>query len=65
MPVMDGAALSPRQSQVDRPPIEVPGVANLLLAGDAVAAPGASGEIAMASGMIAAKNARVCSGRGG
>ncbi len=51
LPIIDGAALTTRQSLVDRPSVEAPQVENLFLAGDSVAVPGASGEIAVASGI--------------
>jgi phytoene dehydrogenase-like protein len=61
---MDGAALSPKQSVLDRPGIAVPGIENLFLAGDCVAAPGASGEIALGSGIEASlKVAQFLGGR--
>lgn len=55
LPVVDGAALTIKQSVLDRPGIAAPGIANLFFAGDCVAAPGASGEIALRSGMEAAE----------
>lgn len=55
LPIIDGAALTHKQSLEDRPGIEAPGIENLFLAGDSVAAPGASGEIAVASGIKVAE----------
>jgi len=63
--IIDGVCLSPRQSIVDRPGIAVPGIENLFLAGDCVAAAGASGEIALASGMEASLKAAQFLGKGG
>lgn len=64
VPIMDGAALSPKQSILDRPGIAVPGIENLFLAGDCVAAPGARGEIALGSGIEASlKVAQFLGGR--
>jgi phytoene dehydrogenase-like protein len=51
--IIDGVCMSPKQSIVDRPGVAVPGIENLFLAGDCVAAPGASGEIALGSGIEA------------
>jgi phytoene dehydrogenase-like protein len=51
LPVIDGAALTSKQSMPDRPAIQAPGIPNLFFAGDIVAVPGASGEIALRSGI--------------
>lgn len=51
LPVVDGAALTPKQSILDRPPVQAPGIENLFFAGDSVAVSGASGEIALRSGI--------------
>jgi len=55
LPIIDGVALTHKQSILDRPGIEVPGVENLFLAGDCVAVQGASGEIAVGSGIKASE----------
>ncbi len=55
LPVIDGAAITHKQSREDRPRVEIPEVENLFLAGDGTATPGVSGEIAVASGILAAE----------
>jgi len=64
MPVMDGAALTTRQCLPERPEMQAPSVVNLFFAGDAVAVPGVSGEIALRSGIeVSEKCAEFLSGK--
>lgn len=63
LPVIDGAALSARQSLPERPALQAPSVGNLFFAGDSVSVPGASGEIALRSGIeVSEKCAEFLSG---
>jgi len=63
--IIDGVCLSPKQSILDRPGTAVPGIENLFLAGDCVAAPGVSAEMALASGMEASLKVAQLLGKGG
>jgi len=64
LPVIDSAALNYKQSFLDRPSIQAPGIENLFFAGDGVAAAGASGEIALASGIEACEKVAAYLGKG-
>jgi phytoene dehydrogenase-like protein len=54
IPVVNATMLTPSQSRPFRPEIRFHGIENLYLAGDTVAAPGCSGDIAFASALMIA-----------